>query len=279
MDTKSSIKQRREERIRDLLLSEDPVVKPMPQPISDTPQLWNKGRLPESLMPEPDPEKMWKKENSKGHGPFRHKTRFVSGFMWRLFFSAIIFALIWGLFKFPQPWSIKAQDYVMQSLNREMDFQAAEAWYESHFGKAPAFIPIFRQNQISPLKVNASKSLYPPIEGEIVQAFAVDLKGVEIAPSKVSNVPLEVKSVETGRVIDVSGNAETGITVTIQHTGKLVAAYGHLADTRLQKNDWVEGGDAVGQLKAAAEGETPTLFFSLKEDGDYVDPAGVIPID
>lgn len=277
MDTKSSIKQRREERIRDLLLREEPV-KPLPQPIQDPPKLWNKGRLPETLAPEPDPEKLWKKEQAQGRGPLRHNTRFVSGFMWRLFFSAIIFTLIWGMFKYPQPWSLKAQDYVMQSLNREMDFQAAEAWYESHFGKAPAFIPIFKQNQTSPLKVNASKSMVPPLEGEIVQAFAVSLKGVEIAPLKDSNLPLQVKSVETGRVIDVS-NSDTGVTVTIQHTGQMVAAYGHLESTRLQKNDWVEGGDTVGQLRAASEGETPTLFFSLKKDGAYVDPADVIPID
>ncbi|MDR0267764.1 M23 family metallopeptidase [Paenibacillus sp.] len=277
MDTKSSIKQRREERIRDLLLREDPV-KQVDRPVQDPPILWNKGKLPETFEPEPDPERLWKKENAN-RGPFRRKSRFASGFMWRLFFSAILFILVWGLFKFPQPWSIKAQDYVMQSLNREMDFQAVEVWYESHFGKAPAFIPIFKQKETSPLKVNASKSLYPPIEGEIVQAFAVNLKGVEIAPRKVSNTPLDVKSVETGRVMDVSGDAGTGFVVTIQHTGKLVASYGHLGETRLKKNDWVESGDVIGQLHSAAEGETPTLFFSVKENGDYLDPADVIPID
>ncbi|MCJ8013787.1 M23 family metallopeptidase [Paenibacillus sp. KQZ6P-2] len=278
MDTKTSIKQRREERIRDLLLRED-ITQPIPKPVQESPKLWNDGKLPDSYMPEPDPEKMWKKEQAKGRGPFHSNTRFISGFMWRLFFSVIIFALVWGIFKFPQPWSIRMQDYVMQSLNREMDFQEVEVWYESHFGKAPVFIPIFKQNQTSPMKVNASRSLYPPIEGEIVQAFAVSLKGIEIAPRKISNVPVEVKSVETGRVIDVSGNSETGITVTIQHTGKLVASYGHLADTRLQKNDWVEGGDAVGHLQAAAKGETPSLSFSMKVNGNYVDPADVIPID
>ncbi|WP_339323888.1 M23 family metallopeptidase [Paenibacillus sp. FSL W8-0194] len=277
MDIKSSIKQRREERIRDLLLREEPAP-PSPQPVQEQP-LWNKGRLPEPLAPEPDPEKVWKKEHAKGGGPSYHKSRFVSGFMWRVFFSVIMFGLIWGLFKYPQPWSMKIQDYVMQSLNREMDFQAVEAWYESHFGEAPAFIPIFKQNQTSPLKVNASKSLYPPMEGDIVQSFAVNLKGVEIAPKNGTGLPLDVKSVETGRVIDISGSAESGITVTIQHTGKLVVSYGHLAKTRLQKNDWVEGGDVIGQLQAAAEGETPTLFLSMKEDGDYVDPADVIPID
>lgn len=277
MNTKSSIKQRRDERIRDLLLREE-TVKPLPQPIQDPP-LWNKGRLPDPIEPEPDPEKVWKTEHTKGRGPFRYRTRFVSGFMWRLFFSGVLFILIWGLFKFPQPWSAKVQDYVMQSLNREMDFQAVEAWYESHFGKAPAFIPIFKQNQNSPLKVNASKSLYPPIEGDIVQAFAVNLKGVEIAPRKVSNTPIQVKSMETGRVTSVTGDAESGITVTIQHTGKLIASYGHLGETRLKKDDWVESGDVVGQLQPAPEGEMPTLFFSVKEDGDYVDPAEVIPID
>lgn len=80
------------------------------------------------------------------------------------------------------------------------------------------------------------------MEGDIVQSFAVNLKGVEIAPKNGTGLPLDVKSVETGRVIDISGSAESGITVTIQHTGKLVVSYGHLAKTRLQKTTGSKAG-------------------------------------
>ncbi|OXL85180.1 hypothetical protein BCV73_20340 [Paenibacillus sp. SSG-1] len=289
MDMKSSIKQRREERIRDLLTRDDlsktmpiqPPSQPSPLPVRDEPRLWSRGKLPESYVPEPDPEKQWKKERYQAGGPFHRKHHFVSGFMWRVFFSAIVFAGVWGVFHFPinQPWSGKVQSFVVQSLNREMDFQAAEAWYETYFGKAPSFIPIFKQDPVSPLKVDASKSMVPPIDGKIVQAFAVNLKGVEIAPDEVSSTALQVKSVETGRVMEVSDSPETGVSVTIQHSGGLVATYSHLQETQLQKNDWVEAGDPVGSLGQGSDGETPTLFFAVKEGGHYVDPADVIPID
>lgn len=42
-----------------------------------------------------------------------------------------------------QPWALKAQDFVSDALNKDMDFAAAQVWYEEHFDGAPSFIPIF----------------------------------------------------------------------------------------------------------------------------------------
>lgn len=154
MDIKSSIKQRREERIRDLLLREEPTSSP--QPVQEQP-LWNKGRIAGAACAGARSREGLEKEHAKGGGPSYHKSRFVSGFMWRVFFSVIMFGLIWGLFKYPQPWSMKIQDYVMQSLNREMDFQAVEAWYESHFGEALGCLSRFS----SKTRHRRSKSMLP----------------------------------------------------------------------------------------------------------------------
>ncbi|WP_242403906.1 M23 family metallopeptidase [Paenibacillus pini] len=275
---KSAIKQRREERIRDLLERESmgQLRHSIPE---DTPQLWTKERLIEPNVAEPDPEKIWKQERVNGKGIYHRSNHFISGFMWRLLFSSLLFVSIWGVFRMNQPWSLQVQQYVMQSLNHEMDFKAAEAWYESHLGKAPSFIPIFKQTPSSPLKVNTSASTISPIQGKIVQSFAVNLKGVEIEPDQVSNGALQVKSVETGRVLDITGNSDTGLSVTIQHVNGITATYGHLGESILQKNDWVQAGDAIGKLTELSDGQTPTLFFAIKEGNRYVDPAEVISID
>ncbi|WP_235440451.1 peptidoglycan DD-metalloendopeptidase family protein [Paenibacillus sp. DMB20] len=164
----------------------------------------------------------------------------------------------------------------MDSLSREMDFQAAQTWYEEHFGGAPSFIPIFGQSEQDTTKVNGSVSLTPPLNGRIVQSFAMDMKGILIVPKEDSQSSPEVKSVETGRVLEVKKLQDSTFSVLIQHTGRRTALYSGLAASALKVNDWVQGGDVVGTLPAESGGEQPALYFMLKEGDRTVDPADVI---
>lgn len=203
---------------------------------------------------------------------------FLSGLIRRVGVSAVVFGLVWGVFAFQHPWAIRTQAFVVQSLSHEMDFQAAQVWYEEHFGSAPSFIPIFGQTDDPSTKVNASRSLVSPIEGKLVQSFAVDLKGIVLEPSGGSLSDRAVKSIETGRVLEVSQHAD-GITLLIQHTGERTAVYSRLAETTLKVNDWVQGGDIIGSLPPSSNGSTSSLYFELKEGNREVDPVDVIPFD
>ncbi|HEY2491857.1 MAG TPA: M23 family metallopeptidase [Paenibacillus sp.] len=281
----SSMKQRRQERIQELL---DVSPQFMNLPVSPTPTTRlhdHQDQLPPTYSEQPeylerDPETLWKKERGRW-GELeggRNKHSFVSGFVWRLIVSSLLFGMIWGVFRIQQSWALPIRHYISQSLNREMNFQAAEAWYVAHFGEAPSFIPIFNSQDEEPQKMNASLSFIRPIEGNVVQSYALSLKGIEIAPLGDSNMALQVKSVATGHVLEVSDDSLTGKTVTIRHGGGMVAIYGHLSNTELQVNDWLQAGDIVGQLTHTPT-ELSNLYFAVKQDNTYIDPAEVIHLD
>lgn len=282
MSIQSDIKQRREERIRDLLRRENQQ------------QLKEAGGIVSGLevdltrqpagpvaVPERDPERVWKQEaphrwNVTDPGHKRHS--FGTGLLWRTMIAGIMFASVWGLTYVEKPWAYELQDKITSSLSEEMDFAAVQAWYETYFGGTPSFIPIFEVNQPSAQKADSSSLIISPLQGRIVQSFAVNMTGVEIEPSSDSVAALQVKSVATGRVIKVTTEPLGGITVVVQHAGGMLTTYGHLAESRLQANDWLEIGDPVGQL-SASDKASATLFFSIKEGEQYIDPEDVIPLD
>lgn len=302
MDIKNSVKLRREARIRELLSDNDSEVtrdsndqRPLPAISAiHIPEVRQSSGIQHSSLSsagsaeemERDPEKLWK----QGHrGWYDHTTEpvmpprkysFGAGLLRRLTASVLIFGAIWGIFSIHEPWAIRTQGYIIQGLNQEMNFQAAQAWYEEYFGGTPSFIPIFGQDEQDTTKVNARTSLIPPLQGNLVQAFAVDFKGVLIAPLGDSLSVHEVKSVEAGRVLEVKQQADSSISVLIQHTGSRTAIYSRLSATTLKVNDWVEGGDVVGTLPPVqSDGEQSALYFMLKDGDRSVDPTDVITFD
>ncbi|WP_054956375.1 M23 family metallopeptidase [Paenibacillus dakarensis] len=297
MDIKTSVKLRREARIRELLDERYPEAKEEPanlrslpvssavhKPVAHESSLHHSS--PDNSDVERDPEEMWKKGHRGWYDHFTEpelpprKFTFVSGLLRRLAASVVVFGTVWGLFFIHEPWAMRVQGYILDGLSREMNFHAAQMWYEEHFGGTPSFIPIFDQSEQSTTKVNAGTSLVPPIKGHLVQSFAVDLKGILIAPKGVSRKLHEVKSVEAGRVLEIKKQVDSSVTVLIQHTGTRTAVYGRLFGTSLKVNDWVEGGDVVGTLPLAASNEEqPALYFMLKDGERSVDPMEVISFD
>lgn len=302
MDIKTSVKNRREARIRELLEGEPSSAPhdmsswgPVPEKKPAHPNLHKTGFIqehranpsPRLAESEPDPERLWKQGHRGWYGALDpgdpeeppRKASFLSGLVRRIIVSALVFGLAWGVFSFQQPWALRTQAFIVEALSHEMDFQAAQVWYEEHFGSAPSFIPIFGQTDEHSTKVNAGTSLVPPLSGKMVQSFAVDLKGIVLEAGGGSLADRAVKSIETGRVLEVKEHPENGISILIQHTGERRAIYSRLAETGLKVNDWVQGGDIVGTLASSSAGSPPSLYFELKEGDRGIDPAEVIPLD
>lgn len=297
MNVKTSVKHRRQARIKELLdhspvsaaslSSQDPLSLP-----DRTAEVGQKPRLPAAdLAPvrresEPDPEKLWKQGYRGGWygdtGPANvpppdHKSSFARGMLRRLVVSALLFGIVWGIFTVKEPWAVRAQLYIAEGLSREMDFQAAQVWYEEHFGGAPSFIPIFGQSEQNSTKVNGRLSMTAPLSGRIVQSFAIDMRGILVTPSGSSETGADVKSVETGRVLEIRKLRDESFSVLIQHTGERTALYSGLESANVKANDWVQGGEVIGKLPSAASGgEQPALYFMLKEGDHPVDPSEVI---
>jgi stage IV sporulation protein FA len=205
--------------------------------------------------------------------------RFLQAFMKRTVISGLLFSGLWAIHHYQPAWSVPIEQFVSANLHQEMDFQSAEAWYERNFGGAPSFIPIFGDHSEPQQLVQSFHGFTVPIEGTLAESFAVSLRGVEIAPKHDSNGVQEVKSVETGRVTEVSDDALTGTTVVIQHTGGYVSVYGRLTEVSVSKGDWLEGGERLGSLSSTEGTGSDTLYFAIKKDGRYIDPAEVVPLD
>ncbi|MCT2196070.1 MULTISPECIES: M23 family metallopeptidase [unclassified Paenibacillus] len=301
MDVKSNVKKRRAERIRQLTMED--AVGPLP-PDQGWGSAPGRAAAPPRTKPwpvsagqddtDPDPELLWKRGQGRwqdpyagaygsgkgddelmGPGPGKRSTFWFAMFV-RLVISTLLFAAIWGMNRYEPAWATPIRAFIAKSLTVEMDFQAAQAWYERNFGGAPSFIPIFKTNEDHGLRVGGAAGFSLPIEGSLASPFALSLKGVEIIPDTGS---LQVKAIETGRVLRVAREAETGQTVTVQHAGGYVSVYGHLEQISVEKGDWLEGGDVLGSLPPRTQSPLPTLYFAIKKDDRYIDPADVIPFD
>ena len=307
MDVKKSVKDRRKARIQELLEEMKPEeladIHNMHRqaPASERIKSLENANTPRANMSsrqlgisdstreeEPDPEKMWKENRNHWYGmndtptPPASRPSFAASFIRKLSVSMVLFGAVWGLFSIEEPWAFKARGFIVEGLSREMDFQAAQTWYDEHFEGAPSFIPIFGQTEDNSTKVNSlvMRGLSSPVNGVLTQSFAVDLKGIRLVPVENTRYSREVKSIETGRVLEIRQLEDQTLSVTIQHTGNRTAVYSGLSATAMKVNSWVESGDVVGMLPAASAGEEPgALYFVLKEGDRAVDPAGVISFD
>ncbi|MDF9844001.1 MULTISPECIES: M23 family metallopeptidase [unclassified Paenibacillus] len=283
MEQGSGIKGRRKERIRSLL---DDQREGAPLPLytleEDAPSFkeWGKHQGGREPGYEPDPEVLWK-QNRGGwmdEGGDGGRPRFTAGLIRRTVASVLVFGAVWGIFLAREPWAVKAQAFITDALSNDMDFAAVQVWYETHFNGAPSFIPIFGEDEVPAEKVSTAHTLSAPLTGSILRSFADTLYGVEIMPESDSSGNVTVKSVDTGRVLSVSKEAQGGIRIVIRHTGGLTAEYGHLSGTRLSADDWVESGDTVGWMQETESG-APLLFFAVMKDKTYIDPAEVVSFD
>ncbi|MCY9516547.1 M23 family metallopeptidase [Paenibacillus apiarius] len=232
-----------------------------------------------------DPERMWKSSRGQWHERYGWD-REPNGGLWRslrirLVLSVLLTAAVYGLMRYPADWNAPARAWIVQALTEEMDMKPIAAWYNRTFSGAPSFIPRFAQGTDTTKPAQGRISLIPPLKGQMVQPFAMSLKGVHIASDSSLGGEIEVHSATIGRVRDITRHPEKGITVIIQHAEGLETVYGGLASSSVQVNDWVEAGEAIGVLAdSSSSAEQPnTLYFSIKKEGQYIDPSDVISFD
>lgn len=281
MNKNSGIKQRREERIQQLIAGgqsktystgvyqaryQSGEIKPMPAISANRPR---------------DPETEWKNERQRWRQSFgeNRSPSFWTSFWRRSVMATMLFGMVWGLFRWDIPYAGNLRMFIADSLNKDMDFAAARQWYGTYFDGAPSFLPIFGE-ETEMHKVDAGRKVAPPIKGNITQPFALSLKGVEITPNVTDNSAIAVKGIDAGRVLDILNHPKSGITITIRHTGGITATYGRLSRSTLKVNDWVQEADEVGVLPAShSANEAVTLFFAVQRGEQYIDPAEVVALD
>ncbi|SEU17643.1 M23 family metallopeptidase [Paenibacillus sp. NFR01] len=288
MDQQTGNKGRRKERIRSLLEeTETPEPKAVPplfalEDKGTSFREWGEGGGSSRFGggTEPDPEALWK-ANRGGwdDGGDGIRPRFSAGMIRRFVASLLVFGGVWGIFAMDEPWALRAQNWISDALTYDMDFAAAQVWYETHFSGAPSFIPIFGGEEEPAQKVNAGHEPVAPLAGKLVRPFTAGQKAVEIMPLGEDGGSVMVKSMDTGRVLSVSRETDGGIKVVVRHTGNMTAEYGHLSGTKLAADDWVQSGDTLGWLQEQEGAKVPLLYFAVMKGDVYIDPTEVVAFD
>jgi len=205
-------------------------------------------------------------------------SKLIRGLILRLIYSAVVFAGLWGWVKLDLPGSEHAHDWMVNSVTRDMDFQAIEAWYGDTFGGYPAFVPFLRNEfdtkEVSALLSPTETSI--PVRGKLVQSYAENGSGIKVAASGGS----EVSAIYTGRVQQVIQNQDGGITIIVQHPNHIVTVYGNLESSRVSTNDWVETGQLLGQLYSSGDSRSEAvLYFAVQQNGKSFNPLDVVSFD
>jgi stage IV sporulation protein FA len=194
----------------------------------------------------------------------------------KLLLSALIFAVIWGMFHIKLPWADKGRQLVVASLTQTMDVQAVAAWYAKKFGDSPSFIPSFRNRDGNPaVKASTEKRTYfIPVQGKIREPFDSSHSGIVLQ----TQADAPVYALDTGQVIFAGTKEDTGFTVIIRHPLGLQSMYGRLSESRVEVNDWIKGGEPIGKV-SMEEASAGSLYFALIKEGRFINPRDVIPFD
>lgn len=289
MEIKSNVRQRRRDRMKNLQTQRQVSHR------SSSPQRPNRMDEPEKIS-EPltlydrrleDPEFVWKHRRNQWNWNLQdpyEKSRRRERESWRewsisptrrqligkLVFCLLLFGLIVGMFQFSTPWAVRGQEIVKTALTEDMNFEQAAGWYERTLQSMPAILPAFgpKQNQQS-----AVAKFTAPIQG--------DARMVQDRQGLVLTVPAHtfIQAAATGRVMFAGETQDKGFAVIIQHTGGMQTVYGWLAGCNLQTNDWVKGGQIIGQPHLEQDAKDGKLYFAVKKDNRYIDPMDVISFD
>ncbi|MCF2943957.1 M23 family metallopeptidase [Paenibacillus tarimensis] len=315
MAERTRVKQRREERIRELMersLNEHstlgygevmdtsmapPSVEQRIQPDKHE-QVHRTGVSAQPAGGERDPEIEWKRRSEdwlKGGGrlsklslpespvpssDFEDPTRYGKswgGMRVKLVISLFIFGAVWGLFSLKPSGTEDIQRFVLSALTEELDTEAAAEWYKKTFAGAPSFIPIFDRTVTEAKRVDGSVA--QPAVLPIIDGTVVRSFAETLNGVEIAGRPgSEITVIETGRVGLVSGNEADGYSIVVQHADNRTSIYGRLRETSVEAGDWVEAGERLGWLNDTPDGDS-LLYFAVRVDGRYVDPTDVVPLD
>ena len=164
--------------------------------------------------------------------------------------------------------SQKARDMTASVLTEEFPFAKVHQWYEETLGTPLALTP-----QLANQDATTELADTFPIEGEVMETFSANGNGVMISPEQETSV----KAWEEGVVIFSGNDSETNQTVIIQHPDGSKTTYGLLSDVDVHLYKIVRKNDVIGTFNPSNQHDM--AFFAVEKNGQYIDPAQVIPVD
>lgn len=206
-----------------------------------------------------------------GRGPFFRLFRI------KLILAFIIFAAVWGIFRWDSGWAREVQAVVAKALTQEMDFSQAAAWYQKTFSGAPSFLPAFgdKQNAVKVQGPRQASLLVQPVRGTVVKPYSDKQEGIWIAVKPSA----QVAAMDQGRVEFAGEKQGTGYTVIVRHSDGIRATYGGLSAASWQTGDWVKAGEVIGSVLSESGSVSANVFLAVMKDDRYLDPLDVVTFD
>ncbi|MXQ55328.1 M23 family metallopeptidase [Shimazuella alba] len=182
-------------------------------------------------------------------------------FLFQLVAAAMLFLITVLGSRYPA-----AEEWIHTAWNQKIPYDKLTAYYQEIVGSRPTLLPVFSGEKKQIEKWAA------PVKGKIVLSFNEQRKGVVIQTTK--NVP--VAAAKSGTIIFVGDKTGIGQTVIVRHGDGKETWYGFLGKVNLHVKDNVKRGQIIGQVKP--RNNQYFVYVGLQENGQFIDPTGIIPL-
>ena len=195
------------------------------------------------------------------------KSMAVPGFMLKAFLAMILFFGVALLVEAEAGYLEGPKQWTSGVLTEEFPFAKVNLWYQETFGSPLAFSPQQNTNN------RGGEHLALPVNGNVIETFQANGKGIMIAPGETA----DVSALRDGVVIFAGNDRETNKTVIMQHADGSTSTYGFLGNIDVHLYQFVSMNDRIGQFEPGADSET--VYFSIEKDNDFINPVQVIEVD
>jgi len=134
-------------------------------------------------------------------------------------------------------------------------------------------------------------TIWPIAAGDVLIDYSMDgsvyyptLDVYKYSPAMVISSPVdqEVRAMANSKVLSITEDAETGLTVTMDMGNGYQAVYGQLKDVSLAVDQTVETGTLIGMTADPTKyysKEGSNLYLSMTKDGEPIDPMLYLPTE
>lgn len=188
--------------------------------------------------------------------------------LWKkLIATGILFGLTAIVFQMESPVIDPVKRFTVKVMTQDFQFDRFKTQLESWMGSSPAILPAF----ISGEKVEWIQ----PIKGKLVLPFNEKRKGMVLEAKKGATI----LSASEGWVVFVGNKEGLGKVVILRHAGGMETWYGWLQQTLVKEGDWITVGKPVGQAQDSKDKAGSYVYFALRKQGEFINPASVISFD
>ncbi|MBA4541385.1 MULTISPECIES: M23 family metallopeptidase [Thermoactinomyces] len=209
----------------------------------------------------------WNQTSGKGQARGKKGGRLRT----QMLLTAALFILTLLVFRSQSPVLKPAEQWISGVMTHDFQFAGMENWFKRYLGGSPSILPAFSRSETD--EKPREHRWHSPVFGKVVLPFDEQRKGIVIR----TVAHARVAAADEGWVIFAGEKPGLGKTVIIQHEGGSETWYGQLAGIDVKPKDWVKKGQTIGSI-SETKGQ-PLLYFAVKQNDRFIDPASVIVFD